>query len=365
MTQHKIKRFIECLLPVTACNLKCSYCYIMQRNCRNMKMATLFYSPEQIGQACNQNRWGGPCYFSICGAGETTLQPELPEIAFQILKQGHYVNITTNGTITKQLIAILNRCKPYIQNLHISFSFHYLELKRLNLMDVFFNNFQLCKNQGASVLLQFNMCDEYIPYLSEIETLSKKYAGALPQIAATRKENDNLREIELYSKFSPSQYHKLGEKFHSPLFDFTMKNFNVKRKEFCYAGDWGGVLNLSTGIFKRCYESSIFQNVFKNPSAPIRFLAIGKGCQSPFCMNSSHFMSLGIIPELSTPTYAQLRNRPQAKWYTPVLEQALSSKLIDSNLQYGPFKKLLSNSVALVDKLISSSRRIYKKWRHL
>lgn len=27
-----IKRFVECLLPVTACNLKCSYCYVIQKS---------------------------------------------------------------------------------------------------------------------------------------------------------------------------------------------------------------------------------------------------------------------------------------------------------------------------------------------
>ena len=26
----KIKRFFECLIPVTICNLKCEYCYIIQ-----------------------------------------------------------------------------------------------------------------------------------------------------------------------------------------------------------------------------------------------------------------------------------------------------------------------------------------------
>ena len=363
MKDYNIKRFIECLLPITVCNLKCSYCYIMQRNMRNMQIAKLPYSPEQIGQALNQKRWGGKCYFSICGAGETTLQPQLPDIVFYILQQGHCVNITTNGTITKQLLAILDRAAPYIERLHISFSLHYLELQRLHLLDTFFTNFQTCQKRGASVLLQFNMCDEYIPYLQDIQKICLEKAGAYPQIAATRKEANDLKKIELLSSYSAEQYHALGKDFHSPLFDFTMQNFNVKRREFCYAGDWGGVLNLSTGIFKRCYESHIFQNIFKNPEKPIRFLAIGKGCQSPFCMNSSHFMSLGIIPELNTPTYAVLRNRSQAKWYTPVMEKILSSKLQQSNLPYGNYKKCLSNIVAQLDIFITTLHRQYRKWR--
>lgn len=54
-----IKRFVECLLPVTACNLKCSYCYVIQRNNRKMKQAELKYTPEQIDRAMSKNRWGG------------------------------------------------------------------------------------------------------------------------------------------------------------------------------------------------------------------------------------------------------------------------------------------------------------------
>lgn len=55
----RIKRFVECLIPVTVCNLKCDYCYVIQRHNRKGKMAELKYSPEQIGEALNKERWGG------------------------------------------------------------------------------------------------------------------------------------------------------------------------------------------------------------------------------------------------------------------------------------------------------------------
>lgn len=55
----QIKRFVECLLPVTACNLKCSYCYVIQRNNRKMQQAVLKYTPEQIDCAMSRDRWGG------------------------------------------------------------------------------------------------------------------------------------------------------------------------------------------------------------------------------------------------------------------------------------------------------------------
>lgn len=112
-----IKRFVECLLPVTACNLKCSYCYVIQRNNRKMQQAVLKYTPEQIDRAMSKDRWGG-AYFSICGAGETTLQNEIADITCSILKNGHYVNITTNGTIGKRLKEIIEKAEGYVSHLH-------------------------------------------------------------------------------------------------------------------------------------------------------------------------------------------------------------------------------------------------------
>ncbi|PWJ14697.1 radical SAM protein [Ruminococcus flavefaciens] len=357
----KIKRFIECLLPITACNLKCSYCYVIQRDNRTNKMAEMKYTPEQIGLATKKDRWGGCCYFSICGAGETTIQKNIDEIAYNILKNGHYVNITTNGTVTKQLEKILSTCKEYVTHLHFCFSFHYIELMNHNLVDVFFKNFRLIKNSGASIMIQFNMCDEYLPYLNEMKDLCIRETGAAPQIAATREEEKNLEKIKLLTNYTKEEYIGFGKPFDSPLFYYTMKNFNVKRKEFCYAGDWAMNLNLGTGVMRRCYCSYIRQDVFKKPSEKIRFLAIGHACGSPFCMNSSHFMSLGVIPEVESPSYAALRNRNEGEWYSDEMNEFLSSKLYDSNEEYSFPKKILCDCVGIADTFVRKTYSIYRK----
>ncbi|WP_174255819.1 radical SAM protein [Clostridium butyricum] len=361
----KIKRFVECLIPVTACNLKCSYCYVIQRDNRKNKIADFKYTPEQIGEALNKERWGGICYFSICGAGETTLQKDIEEIVFNILNQGHYVNITTNGCIKKQIEKIIQRVKPCIKRLHFAFSFHYLELIRTNKLDEFFENINMVKASGASIMVQFNMCDEYLPYLNEMEKICIEKIGARPQIAATRKESSGLDKIELLTRYSKNQYVEFGEKFKSPLFNFTMKNFNIKRREFCYAGDWSAILDLSTGIMRRCYSSYIYQDIFKNPHEKIRFIAMGNCCGSPFCMNSSHFMSLGVIPQVKTPKYAELRNRKSAKWYSDDMNQFLSGKLNHSNKEYGVLKKIESNMIGCCDALIRTVYQKYKKIKNL
>ena len=188
------------------------------------------------------------------------------------------------------------------------------------------------RDAGASILVQMNLCDSYMPYFDEIQQVATKYIGALPQLALTR--NENTHPIQIYTSKSKEEYIQQGNKYQSPLFDFTTKNFGVKRREFCYAGEWSGVLDLSSGVLRKCYSSPDGVDIFANPNSPIHFEPIGKNCQHEYCINSSHFMSLGIIPSIKTPSYSQLRNRPQARWQTPEMQQFLNSRLWESNRQY-------------------------------
>lgn len=349
-------RFFECLLPVTVCNLKCPYCYVIQENRRDMQFADLKYSPEHIAKALSKERVGGICWISICGAGETLAQKELVLIVKELLKEGHYVNITTNGTLTKRFIEIIEECKLYTHHLHFSFSLHYTELKRLNLIDTFFDNIKYVRSNGASFLLQFNLCDEYLPYIDEIKRISVERVGAYPQVALTRDES--TIPMKIMSNLSKDEYKDIGDSFDSPLFEFTYKNFNVKRREFCYAGDWSGVLNLQTGWLAKCYANPEGQNIFEDITKPIKFEAIGKHCNHIYCVNSSHFMSLGVIPSLPTPSYADLRNRKDANWYTDEMYSFLSSKLISK--KYSFLKKFIIIGSKVKSKIKSKIKSIMK-----
>ena len=331
-----IKYFIECLIPVTACNIKCHYCYIVQRNQRKMGQAHLTYTPETIRKGLSLSRLGGIAYISICGAGETLLQKEMPEIVKYLLEEGHYINITTNGTVSYAFERIISITSPnYLKRLHFAFSYHYLELKRRNLFNSFWENVDRIRNAGCSFLIQLNLCDEYVPYIADIKRDCLEHVGAYPQVAATRDEKHLGSDVRLFTSHSQIKYEDIGNSFDSPLFRFTMKNFMVKRKEFCYAGKSSFVLNLSTGILKPCYASNLSQNIFENTEKPIRFTAIGKHCKSLFCMNSSHFMAWGVIPSVPTPSYADLRNRQcndGREWYTPTMKSALNQKLEGVNM---------------------------------
>lgn len=344
----EIKRFIECLIPITACNLKCEYCYVIQENRRKNEIPDFKYSPEIIAKSLSQKRLGGKCYISICGAGETLIPNETLQITKLLLKEGHYINITTNGTIDKRFLELETFDKEELERLHFAFSLHYDELVRLKKLDNFIRNVKKVKELGCSFVVQINLCDSYMNNWDKIKELCQYEFGAPPQVALTRQEG---KVMKIYSECGYDEYYKIGSLMKSPLFEFTMKNFMVKRKEFCYAGSWSFLLNLSTGIMTQCYNLGNGQNIMEDLDKEINFKPVGNGCACQYCINSSHFMSLGNIPELDTPTYASLRNRNEAGWYNATMNEVLSFKLCDNNLEYSKTKKSIH----------SIKRKIYYK----
>lgn len=348
-----IAKFLECLAPVTLCNLECEYCYIIQQKRREMKDPEWDYDVKTVAKALSLERLGGMAYISICGAGETLISDKVIELAYLLLEAGHAVNITTNGTLSKKFDKIISTFpSEYLKRLHFAFSFHYLELKKRNLIDTFFDNIDKIKSAGCSFVLQLNLYDGYIPYIDEIKNISVKRTGAMPQVALTRKDVvvKDRTKYEIHTTNNANDYIKIARSFKSPLFECTLKNFNVKRKEFCYAGLWSGVLDLKTGNLRQCYAAKA-QNIFEDISKPIDFKPIGNNCPNEFCVNSSHFLSLGVIPEISMPSYEKLRNREEAGWYNEAMEKLLSEKLYDNNTQYSPYQKILVNLNAVPGKV--------------
>lgn len=357
----KIKRFFECLVPVSVCNIECPYCYIIQENRRAMKMEDFLYSVDTMLCSLTNKRLGGTCFFSLCGVGETMAQKDIIPLVKGLLDEGHLVNITTNGTLSNKYDELIVACGQNIRHLHMSFSLHYLELLNRGWIDIFFENVNKMRSAGASILVQFNLCDDYVPHLDEIKRLCLENVGALPQVALTR--NEKSKPMSIMTAGTPEEYFRTGESFQSPLFDFTFKNFMVKRTEYCYAGEWSGVLDMKTGILKKCYMEPGGFNIFEDPAQAIPFTPVGCDCHNIYCVNSSHFMSLGIIPELETPTYAQLRNRAEAQWYTAEMEEFLNSKLSESNKQHSPLRKWMLKNKGKSTREILSQFRFYQ-WLH-
>lgn len=149
----KIKHYIKCHINHCGCNLECSYCYLRQGGYEFCDgQSTWKYSWETIQRACKKERLGGACMFEIVGDGETLLPKEIVELVTLLLKEGHFVLLVTNGTVSKRIVEIIEKAKEIGKQdyLHMVFSFHYLELKRKHLLHIFFDNIRYVHNEDIS-----------------------------------------------------------------------------------------------------------------------------------------------------------------------------------------------------------------------
>lgn len=339
----RISKFITCLVPVHACNFRCLYCYLshhVDKDAYNGGIKPFAKRSDEIVAFFSQERLGGPCYFNLCAAGETMMHPELINLVCELTKEGHYTDIVTNGTLTKKFDELIEKLSTeQRKHLYIKFSFHYLELKKRNMMDKFLDNVKKIKNAGISYTIEITPHDELVPFIDEIKEFSMKEFGALPHITVARDEGTD--EILLLTAYSREEYKKIWSQFESELFDFKLSIFNQDRtSDFCYAGLWSLAVDFETGLYHQCYGGDILGS-FKDINKPIKFRAIGK-CRQPHCFNGHAFLACGDIPELETPTYAEERDREMFSgehWFTPEVASYFATKLSESNKEFSDAEK--------------------------
>ena len=326
----KIKKFIDCYIPITTCNFRCPYCYITQNNRWNDALPEFKYSAQYVRKALSKERLGGTCLLNMCGGGETLLPPYIIELLKELLEEGHYIWVITNGSLNKRFEEISKFPKNLLYRLAFKFSFHYLELKRLNKLEDYVKNIKLMQDSGASFSIEITPYDELIEYIAEIKEFSLKNFGALPHITVAR--NENTKDREILTKLSKEEYGKVWSQFNSEMFNFKLSIFLVKRKEFCYAGNWSYFLDMG-GNLKQCYSYFEEENIFEDTQKPIKLKTICK-CLDPHCINGHAFLTWGTIPSLKTPYYSQMRNRIQSdekEWLNPYMKEFCSHKLEENN----------------------------------
>ena len=341
MNMKKMKRFIDVLVPVTTCTLRCHYCYITHNRLFDSKLPKFKYDVETFRKGLSKERLGGICMFNMCGGGETLLPPEMPSYIKALLEEGHYVMVVTNGTVDRAFNEISTWPKELLDRLFFKFSYHYLELKKRNLFEKFFGNVRKVVDAGASFTLEATPSDELVPYIEEMKELSIKKVGALPHITVARDEHD-MSEVPVLTKMSHEDYNKTWSQFDSEMFEFKWSVFSEKRTEFCYAGDWSLNLDMGTGVLKQCICSLYNQNIFDDVTKPIIFKAIGHHCIQPHCYNAHAYLTFGSIPELQSPTYDKMRNRvlPDGReWLRPQMKEFMQCKLVGENKEYSDEKK--------------------------
>ncbi len=306
----KLKRLVLLQVPMTVCNFQCHYCYLpIRNNFSPGKQIEYQYSPEHVAKALSKERLGGCAFINVCAAGETLLAKDIALYIYELLKEGHYCEIVSNMTVTTVLDKICQWDPKLLAHLEFKCSFHYLELKKKGWLERFAENVNKCWKAGASINVEVTPSDELIPYIEELKEFSIRNFGALPQLTIAR--DDSTEQIVKLTRLSEEEYRKTWAPFESEFWKFKMQIFGKKRKEFCYAGQWAIDVDLATGHTTQCYCTRFSQNIFENIKKPIAFIPIGK-CKYPHCFNGHSMLTLGCIPNFTTTTYSEIRDRIRA-----------------------------------------------------
>lgn len=344
----KIKRLINFGLPVSACNMRCSYCYVSQVGWDTKQLGQLDYSVEHIQRCLTVERLGGVCHINMCGSGETLLPDYTLELAEKFLENGHYVSIVTNGTLTNRIEQLCNFNEEYKSRLFVKFSLHYFELKRSKLLNKLFDNIRFVKKNNISFSIELGADDSYLPYIDEIKAICEKEVGSAPHVIELRRQYD----LEEYARLTelPLEQHIEGfQKLNTSMFNFQQKHWGEKRTEFCYAGEWIIQLDAKSGWFVPCFiGGEHIQNIYENPDEPINFVAMGCNCPWKHCYSAHILLTSGTVPSLETPTYASFRDGTfldGSSWLGPKVAEFFSSKLIESNNEYSQEKKEYINAL--------------------
>ena len=363
---EKIKRFIDIYVPVTTCTLRCHYCYITQNRLFDGPLPVYKYSPKHVRKALSKERLGGTCLINLCGGGETLLSPQVVEYVKELLEEGHYVMVVTNATITKRFEEICLFPKELLRRLFFKFSYHYIELKERGLLERFFSNVCLMRNAGASFTLEATPSDELIPYIEEMQEEAIKHVGAVNHVTVGRDQRKK-GALPILTSMSTNEYSKIWSVFKSNFFEYKMSIFGKARKEFCYAGAWSLYVDLVSGNARQCYCSYFCQNIFEDITKKIIWKPIGNNCRELHCYNGHAFLTLGLIPELKSPTYGEIRNRKcqdGTEWLKPEMKDFMSTKLFESNKEYSSFKKWYVNQTVRHPRRVSVFEKIFLFWRN-
>lgn len=339
---EKPKKLILGYIQNNKCNLRCEYCYYTQREIWNeYSSIDLPYPAEYIAKALSPKRLGGISLINLTGQGETLLCKDIVELTRQLLQLGHYVEIVTNGTIRNRIEEILAFDIDILEHLEFKISFHYTELKKKNMLDSLFETIQLIKERQCSFTLELVPTDSQKKYKDEILLLCMEKLGAPCQLTVARDDGHNRG---LLSEEGIEVYRKEWEKFSSTMFDFKLELLNKKRREFCYAGAWSLFVNLSTGEASPCYGQPSNQNIYKNINEKMKFIPIGHYCTEPYCVNGHAHMTMGLIPELKSPSFADIRNREcddGTEFFSKACKEFFSQKLYLTNKQYSKVHRIM------------------------
>lgn len=321
-----IKCFINVSVPIDFCNLQCQYCYVGQHNDFFPKKV-IYHSVDFIRRALSRKRIGGTAFINFCGTGETLLCKEITGVIHELIKEGHYCSIITNAICDNAIDLLL---KDDCEKLFFKCSFHYLELKRKNLLEKFANNVRKMLNAGASVSVELVPHDELIPYIDEIKDFSIKQFGALPHLTVARDET--TEEMDILSDLNREQYIDTWKTFDSCMFDFKINNM-TKPNHYCIAGKGTFLMNLDNGGAIQCPGNCGLKNIYKEIYLPIDNEEIGENCKCKYCRNSHAYFTMGMVKEIECISYLDIRDREcidKRHWINGKMRKIMQQRICDN-----------------------------------
>lgn len=354
-----MKKYLDVAVPIKVCNFKCHYCYISLLDQFQARLEKFPHSVAEIRKALSKERWGDEVYINLCAGGETLLLEDSVELIRALLEEGHYIAIVTNGSMTKRFDEIVQFPSELRERIFFKFSYHYLELKRMNLFDVFFNNVRKVREAGCSFTIEVTPNDELIPYIDEMKELCRKELGAIPHNTIAR--DDRTGGINILSDLSQQEYENTWNALDSELFRYKMHLYHHKVKTYCYAGDWSAYINLITGDITPCNCGPVFGNIYEWDK-PVPKMAMGTHCELPYCYNGHGWISMGVAPEEKHPVYTELRNRiceDGTEWITDTYKQFWQAQLFTTNKTYTDAEKQMMDKK--YKKLTSKPRKLLRK----
>lgn len=360
-----MKKIFLFSVPTSICNFRCSYCYLAQRDSYyEGNMAQFQHSPEEFGHACSMERVGGVAYGNFTATGETLLTKNIDQYIKAFVEQGHYAEIVTNLTVTSMLEKILSWDKEVLKRIEFKCSFHYLELKKKGMLDLFASNVKKIWEAGASANIEITPADELIPYIEEVLEYSMEHFGALPHLTIAR--DDRTEGIGYLTELSMEEYEKIWQQFGSEFWEFKRRIFGKKQTAYCYAGMWSLYIDLANGEMRQCYKGDRLGNLFENLDKPLPAVPIGK-CRQPHCFNGHMLLSAGLIPILvkkDDVRYGNLRNRIKVdgtSWLNEELLELFNSRVCEDNEELSSAKKIIYTINAKVKPRLSVGKVIVSK----
>lgn len=352
----KIKKLVLFRIPMSICNFRCHYCYLSQRPVHFQGIQPeMKYTPEQVAYAMRKERLGGTAYINLCADGETLLVKNIEKYARLLAQEGHYIEIVSNMTVTPVLDQILTWPKELLKHLEFKCSFHYLELKKRNKLDLFAENIKKVWAAGASANIEFTPSDELIPYIDELKEFSLEHFGALPHLTIAR--DDRTDGIDYLTSLPIEEYDRIWGQFNSEFWKFKKTIFGKYQKGFCMAGKWSMYIDLTTGNACQCYCSNkSWKDVFANPDSEFPEMAIGR-CKIAHCYNGHSLLTLGLIPHHNETHYGDIRDRVKSDgshWLQPELLAFFNSKLEESNKVPSQISKA---TTSILNKLSVANRK--------